>query len=115
MPSARIRLCGPTLLHVLSGAYRSSEADLSSIVRSSPFVNTMPPGEELEPQSRKRKRSIEHSSAAHPQLQAKRQKRSRRSQNKTPPEFWDNLSRVPLCPRALREFDRRTVRPVTPK
>ena len=46
----------------------------------------------------------------HPQPPAKRQKRSQR-----PPEFWDNLSRVPLCRDALREFDRRTVRPTTHK
>ena len=47
----------------------------------------------------------------HPQPPAaKRQKQSRR-----PPEFWDNLSQVPLCHGALREFNRRTVRPTTHK
>ena len=47
----------------------------------------------------------------HPQPPAaKRQKRSRR-----PPEFWDNLSQVPLCHSALREFNRRTVRPTAQK
>jgi len=88
-----------------------------SIIRSSPFVNSMPPGEEPEPQTRKRKRTIEPAPAAdpQPQSQAKRRKRSRRSHNRPPLEFWDNLSRVPLCRCALREFDRRTIRPVTPK
>ncbi|KAF1958942.1 hypothetical protein CC80DRAFT_533898 [Byssothecium circinans] len=37
------------------------------------------------------------------------------SRRKTPPEFWDKLSRVPLCPRALREFNRRTIRPIAPQ
>jgi hypothetical protein len=52
-----------------------------------------------------------------PQLEPppKRQKQSRRSRSRTPPEFWDNLSQVPLCRRALREFDRRTLRPAAPK
>ena len=39
------------------------------------------------------------------------QKGSQRS--RTPPEFWNNLSQVPLCRRALREFNRRTIRPIT--
>ena len=30
--------------------------------------------------------------------------------NVTPPEFWDNLSYIPLCLRALEEFDRRSIR-----
>jgi hypothetical protein len=104
------RLRGPHLLHVLSCG---SEVCLS-FHRS---LNVMLPGEALEPKSRKRKRTTEHAPAAdsQPQSQAKRRKRSRRSPHRTPPEFWDNLSRVPLCRRALREFDRRTVRPVTPK
>jgi hypothetical protein len=33
----------------------------------------------------------------------------------TPPEFWDKLSRVPLCLRALREFNRRAVQTIAPK
>ncbi|KAF2419701.1 hypothetical protein EJ08DRAFT_621137 [Tothia fuscella] len=37
----------------------------------------------------------------------KRQKQSYSPKNKTPPEFWDTLSRVPLCYRALQEFNRR--------
>ena len=39
-----------------------------------------------------------------------RELRTTRAQ--TPPSFWDNLSRVPLCRRALREFDRRTAQSV---
>jgi hypothetical protein len=46
----------------------------------------------------------------HPQPPSKGQKRSQR-----PPEFWDNLSQVPLCRSALQEFDRRTVRPTIHK
>lgn len=33
----------------------------------------------------------------------------------SPPWFWDNLSRLPLCPRALVEFQRRTVPASTPR
>ena len=103
-------MCLPALTETQKCAYLS-------IVRSSPFVNSMPLGDEPKPQSRKRKRTIEPAPAADPQplLQAKRRKRSRRQRDKTPPEFWDNLSRVPLCRRALREFDRRTVQPITPQ
>lgn len=32
-------------------------------------------------------------------------------EDKTPPGFWDNLSRIPLCRRALREFNKRAVPP----
>ena len=66
---------------------------------------------------RKRKRAIEAASETDPQPQppAKRPKPSRQSRSRTPPEFWDNLSQVPLCRRALREFNRRTNRPVAPK
>jgi hypothetical protein len=42
-----------------------------------------------------------------PEPPTKHQKHLRR-----PPGFWDNLSQVPLCRGALREFDRRTVRPI---
>ncbi|KAF2241478.1 hypothetical protein BU26DRAFT_571944 [Trematosphaeria pertusa] len=71
----------------------------------------MPPGEESEPQRRKRKRTLEIARSTDTlQPPVKRQKRSQRG--RTPPEFWDNLSRVPLCRRALREFNRRTIRPV---
>lgn len=74
----------------------------------------MPPGEESEPQRRKRKRTLEIARLTDTlQPPVKRQNRSQRS--RTPPEFWDNLSRVPLCRRALREFNRRTIRPVAPE
>ena len=39
-------------------------------------------------------------------------------QRKTPPSFWDKLSRQVLVPRALKEFDRRTIKyhpPVPPQ
>jgi hypothetical protein len=44
----------------------------------------------------------------------KRRKLENQGRHKTPSWFWDNLSRVWLTPRALREFDRRTVWPTTP-
>jgi len=120
MPSAATRLrpwgaCPPFMC--LPALTETQKCTYLSIVRSSPFVNSMPPGEEPEPQSRKRKRTIEPTPRAdlQPKPQDKRRKRSRRPRSRTPPEFWDNLSRVPLCHRALRELDRRTVRPVTPE
>jgi len=80
----------------------------------------MPLKEELKSPSRKRKREVEVAPTAEPELQpkpqsqppAKRQKPTYPSQSKTPPEFWDTLSRVPLCRRALREFNRRAVQPI---
>jgi hypothetical protein len=71
----------------------------------------MPPRQELRSPNRKRKRPDEAAPTAEqqPQPSAKRQRTSRQSRSRTPPEFWDNLSRVPLCRRALREFNRRAV------
>ncbi|KAH8726657.1 hypothetical protein GQ44DRAFT_758609 [Phaeosphaeriaceae sp. PMI808] len=71
----------------------------------------MPPQQELRPQKRKRNQVLE----AAQRSTAKRQKQSYSSQNNTPPEFWDKLSRVPLCRRALREFNRRAVQPTAPQ
>jgi len=65
----------------------------------------MPPREESGPQHGNQTRT----SALKPPVN--HQKSSQRS--RTPPEFWDNLSQVPLCRRALREFNRRTIRPIT--
>ncbi|KAF2006354.1 hypothetical protein P154DRAFT_482175 [Amniculicola lignicola CBS 123094] len=83
----------------------------------------MPLIQELRSPSRKRKREVEAAPIAElesqplPQAQrpAKRQKPPYPSQSKTPPEFWDKLSRVPLCRRALREFNRRAVQPIAPQ
>ncbi|KAF2471738.1 uncharacterized protein BDR25DRAFT_333791 [Lindgomyces ingoldianus] len=80
----------------------------------------MPPQQELRSQSRKRKRAFEAVPTVEPESQppqtpAKRQKQSYSSRSKTPPEFWDKLSRVPLCRRALREFNRREIRSITPR
>ena len=44
----------------------------------------------------------------------KRRKLKNQQRHQTPSSFWDNLSRLWLTPRALREFDRRTEWPVTP-
>ncbi|KAE9971392.1 hypothetical protein EG328_005703 [Venturia inaequalis] len=46
---------------------------------------------------------------------AKRRKDSHSSPSEAPPEFWDKLSRVPLCRRALREFDRRAIPTIPPQ
>ncbi|KAF2228941.1 hypothetical protein EV356DRAFT_571524 [Viridothelium virens] len=52
----------------------------------------------------------------HPSLPSgKRQRGLQSTRTQTPPKFWDNLSRIPLCRRALREFDRRTAQPVPAK
>jgi hypothetical protein len=76
----------------------------------------MPPKRELRS---KRKRTADATSTEEPESQpqppVKRQKRSSPARSKTPPEFWDNLSKVPLCRRALREHYRRTLQPVVPK
>jgi hypothetical protein len=88
-------------------------------VCSHPSYTAMPSREESESVRQKRKRATSIEAAPTPdpppQPPAKRQKRSRRSPSRTPPQFWDNLSQVPLTRRALREFNRRTVWPVTPK
>ncbi|KAL8729485.1 MAG: hypothetical protein Q9166_004733 [cf. Caloplaca sp. 2 TL-2023] len=44
----------------------------------------------------------------------KRQKPEHKQQEELLCSFWDNLSRLVLTPRALREFDRRTIWPVHP-
>ncbi|KAF2430742.1 hypothetical protein EJ08DRAFT_733991 [Tothia fuscella] len=83
----------------------------------------MPLKQELNSQSRKRKRGVEPAPSTEPEPEpepqpqppTKRQKRPHPSRSKTPPEFWDGLSRVPLCRRALREFNRRAVQPTAPK
>ncbi|KAL2047531.1 hypothetical protein ABVK25_011460 [Lepraria finkii] len=45
---------------------------------------------------------------------AKRRKQENRRRHRTPTWFWDNLSRLWLTPRTLREFDRRTIWPTAP-
>jgi hypothetical protein len=76
----------------------------------------MPPNRELRS---KRERTVDATSteepAPQPQPPAKRQKRSSPIRNETPPEFWDSLSRVPLCRRALREFNQRAIHPIVPE
>ena len=49
-----------------------------------------------------------------PKSSVKRQKLDHHQRRRTPSYFWDNLSRQWLTPRALREFDRRTVWPAAP-
>jgi hypothetical protein len=79
----------------------------------------MPLKEGLRSQSQKRKRGVEAALGAEPESQpqppTKRRKQLYPSRSKTPLEFWDKLSRVPLCRRALREFNRRVVQPIVHK
>lgn len=63
-------------------------------------------------QTRKRRSSTETEPTTTPPSSppsTKRQKLNRHLRHTTPASFWDNLSRVPLVPRALKEFDRRIV------
>lgn len=68
------------------------------------------------PRHRKRQLCVEAEVTADssPPPHPKRRKLEEQQQHRTPASFWDNLSRLWLTPRALREFDRRTVWPVAP-
>ena len=68
------------------------------------------------PRSRKRKLCVEAEPAtdSSPPPNTKRQKLENQQRHRTPSWFWDNLSRLWLTPRTLREFDRRTVWPTAP-
>ena len=74
------------------------------------------PSEAPVPNIRKRKLSvgIEPTIISSLPPPAKRRKREKRQRQRTPSWFWDNLSRLWLTPRALREFDRRTEWPAAP-
>lgn len=65
---------------------------------------------------RKRKLCVEAepTTDSSPPPTIKRRKLENQQRHRTPSWFWDNLSRLPLTPRALREFDRRTVWPAAP-
>lgn len=68
------------------------------------------------PRTRKRQLPTEAEPAAESLLlpTAKRRKLENQKRHIPPGFFWDNLSRLWLTPRALREFDRRTIRPTAP-
>lgn len=68
------------------------------------------------PRNRKRQLCVEEepTTDSTPPPTTKRRKLENQQRHRTPSWFWDNLSRVWLTPRALREFDRRTVWPTTP-
>ena len=70
------------------------------------------------PPNRKRKSCTEAEpttdSSPPPITTTKRQKLENQQRHRTPSWFWDNLSRLWLTPRALREFDRRAAWPDTP-
>lgn len=61
-----------------------------------------------------RKRELEETPEVTALPTAKRQKLKHHQQENFPPFFWDNLSRLWLTTRSLREFDRRTVWPSNP-
>ena len=69
-----------------------------------------------QPSTKRRKLAEQprHRTPPNPQPSTKRQKLGEEPRHRTPPSFWDNLSRLWLCPRALREFNRRADQPVHP-
>ncbi|KAF1962348.1 hypothetical protein CC80DRAFT_462403 [Byssothecium circinans] len=69
----------------------------------------------MEHRNRKQKRATEASLTAEQQRQQPAKRRTPSLRSRFRPEFWDNLSRVPLCRRALREFNRRAVQPAISK
>ncbi len=66
--------------------------------------------------SRKRQLCVEAepTTVSSPPPTTKRRKLENQQRHRTPSWFWDNLSRVWLTPRALREFDRRNRRSPAP-
>ena len=76
----------------------------------------MPIERTLKPPNRKRKLSVEAELTTDSSLPptTKHRKLENQQRHRTPSWFWDNLSRLWLTPRALREFDRRTVWPAAP-
>lgn len=69
----------------------------------------MPPN-----QKRKLLLDAEPTTDSSPSATNKRRKLENQQRHRTPSSFWDNLSRLWLTPRSLREFDRRTEWPATP-
>lgn len=76
----------------------------------------MPSERSLMSYDRKRKPCVEAEPATNASSPptAKRRKLKNQQRHRTPSCFWDNLSRVLLTPRALKEFDRRTEWPAVP-
>jgi len=70
------------------------------------------------PRDIKRQLSVEEDpttdSAQPPTTKRRKLELENQERHRTPSWFWDNLSRLWLTPRALREFDRRTVQPTAP-
>lgn len=82
--------------------------DPPALLSSNPSIpyHSMLPGTDSTSQNQKRKLSTKvELPAESPAI--KRQKLKKRPRYSTSPSFWDTLSRQWLCPRALREFDRR--------
>lgn len=61
---------------------------------------------------RKRLRSEQHLPQESSQPQSKRQKLGYPKGSQPPAAFWDNLLKIWLTERALKEFDRRNIRPI---
>ena len=68
------------------------------------------------PPNRKRKLGVdaEPTTDSSPPATNKRRKLENQQRYRAPNSFWDNLLRLWLTPRALREFNRRTEWPATP-
>ncbi|KAK3170022.1 hypothetical protein OEA41_009407 [Lepraria neglecta] len=68
------------------------------------------------PSNRKRQLCVEAepTTDSSPPPTTKQRKLENQQRHRTPSSFWDNLSRLWLNPRALREFDRRTEWPTAP-
>lgn len=67
------------------------------------------------PLKRKREQPVEDTREAGHQASPPQKRLQPTRPKPTPAEFWDNLSEVPLCKRALRELDRRSVQRIVSK
>lgn len=96
----------------------STRAHCPAVIYIAPCLRSrapMPSTEASISYCRKRRLTEEESKTdISPPPTAKRQKLEDHQRHRTPSSFWDNLSRQWLTPRALREFDRRTVWPASP-
>jgi hypothetical protein len=107
------------LLAVISFPQRVQETSTSPPPSPPPFYGHDASTTRAEVPKTKKKTSIRSSANSRTRIAttttaAKRRKQSYSSRSKTP-EFWDKLSRVPLCRRALREFNRQAIRPIAPQ
>jgi hypothetical protein len=89
----------------------SSKIKLFSFSSQELFIPTpMPALQASIARGQKRKRPLESDRQADstPEPQPPRKRAGFRSAEEANTAFWDNISKVPLCPSALKELDRRT-------